>query len=157
MGRAQALAVLEQLRGTHFSAIYSSDLLRSRQTAELLAEPLGLTVTLERRLREINLGAWEGMLSGEIEAQYPRELADRARNPFHSRAPQGESIVEVAKRVIEAVNNITIKHQNESVLIVAHGVSLAVIICHVEGVPLEEIYEHAPENAKPYHGEWKLE
>lgn len=154
-GRAQALTARSQLMDTHFSAIYSSDLLRSRQTAELLAEPLGLTVALEPRLREINLGKWEGMLADEIEAQYPRELAERARDPFHARAPNGESPLEVTERVIMAVNDIAANHPGESVLIVAHGVSLAVIICHLQGFPLDEVYEHVPENAKPYQVEWK--
>lgn len=156
MGRAQALALRDQLQDVNFSAIYSSDLLRARQTAELIAEPLGLTVAPEPRLREINLGVWEGMLSSEIEERYPQELAERIRDPFHARAPQGESPLEVAERVIAAVDDIAGKHQDESVLIVAHGVSLAVIICHAQGFPLDEVYEHVPENAKPYRVQWNL-
>jgi len=155
MGRTQALAAYEQLRDKHLSAIYASDLLRSLQTAKLLAEPLGLTVIPEPRLREINLGAWEGMLSVDIEAQYPQEIAERALDPFHTRAPQGESPSDVTERVIAAINEIAAKHQNESVLIVAHGISLAVIICHAQDFPLERIYEHIPENAKLYCVEWK--
>lgn len=89
MGRAQTLAACDQWTDVSFSAIYSSDLLRARQTAELIAESLGLTVTLEPRLREMNLGAWEGMFSDEIEAQYPQELAERARNPFQARGAAG--------------------------------------------------------------------
>ncbi len=155
MGRAQTLAACDQWTDVSFSAIYSSDLLRARQTAELIAESLGLTVTLEPRLREMNLGAWEGMFSDEIEAQYPQELAERARNPFQARAPQGESPAEVAERVIAAVNETAVKYQDKSVLIVAHGISLAVIICRAQGIPLDNVYEHIPENAKPYRVEWK--
>lgn len=154
-GYAQALAIREQLAGKQLSAIYSSDLLRARQTAKLIANPLGLTVILEPRLREMNLGAWEGMLSSEIEAQYPLELAERARDPHHARAPQGESPVEVAERTIAAVDDIAGKHAGESVLIVSHGVSLSIIICHARGFPLNEVYKHIPENAKLYHVEWK--
>jgi len=153
-GRAQALAVRNQLKDANFSAIYSSDLLRARQTAELIAEPLGLTVVLEPRLREINLGAWEGMFSGEIEAQYSRELTERVRDPFNTRAPQGESPSDMMERVVVAVNDIAEEHTDESVIIVSHGVSLAIIICHTQGLPLNEVYEHVPENAKPYRVEW---
>jgi broad specificity phosphatase PhoE len=154
-GCRQALAVQDQLKDLHFSAIYSSDLLRARQTAELIAEPLGLTVNLEPRLREMNLGAWEGMLFNEIEAQYPQDLAARARDPFHTRATQGESPLDVTERVMATVNEIAIKHQDEPVLIVSHGVPLAVIICRVQGIPLNKVYDHIPENAKPYHVDWK--
>ena len=96
-GRAQVLALQDQLKKTPISAIYSSDLLRARQSAELIANRLGLDVTLESRLREMDLGVWEGMLSDEIKAQFPRELAERARNPVNTCAPGGESPMQVAK------------------------------------------------------------
>lgn len=155
MGRAQALSARDQWTDVSISAIYSSDLLRARQTAELIAESLGLIVILEPRLREMNLGAWEGMLSSDIEVQYPQELAERSRDPFHARAPQGESPFEVAERVIAAVEDIVQKHDGESVLIVAHGIPLAVIICRAQGFPMDEVYGHVPENGKPYRVEWK--
>lgn len=154
-GRLQALAIREQLQEIKLSAIFSSDLLRAQQTAELIAEPLGLPITLEPRLREINLGVWEGMPSEEIEAKYPQELAERAQNPFNARAPKGESPREVAERVLAAIDEITNKHRGKSILIVAHGISLAVIICHVNGFPMEDVYQHIPDNAQPYHVQWK--
>lgn len=154
VGRAQALAVRGQLKEARFSAIYSSDLLRSQQTAEWLAEPLELNVALEPRLREMDLGAWEGMLSSDIEIQYPRELEERKHDPFHARTPKGESPLEVAERVIAAMNEIAAKHLGGSVLIVSHGIPLAVILCRAQGIPLEKVYEHIPENAKPCRVEW---
>lgn len=154
-GRAQALVICEQIKAKNISAIYSSDLLRARQTAKLMAQPLGLTEILEPRLREMDLGEWEGMLSDEIEEKYPQELAERTRDPFHTPAPNGESPVEVEKRVLSAINEIASKHPNQSVLIVAHGVSLAVILCQTEGFQMEEIYQHVPNNAQPYRVQWR--
>jgi len=154
-GHAQALAVLNLLPRTSFAAIYSSDLLRAKQTAELIGAPLSLPITFEPRLREMNLGAWEGMLSENIKAQYPHELGEREKNPFDTHAPQGESPREVAERVITAADEIAGKHPNDSILIVSHGVALAVMICHAQGIPLSNVYEHIPENAKPYHVEWQ--
>jgi broad specificity phosphatase PhoE len=153
-GHAQALAILDLLPCADFAAIYSSDLLRARQTAELIAAPLNLTVVLDPRLREMNLGAWEGMLSEDIKAQYPRELAEREQNPFDAHAPQGESPREVAERAITAMEEIAGKHPNKAVLIVSHGVALAVMICHAQKFPLYDVYEHIPENAKPYYVKW---
>jgi broad specificity phosphatase PhoE len=155
MGRAQVLALREQLNGVHISAIYSSDLLRAQQTAKLTAEYLDLPVTLEPRLREMDLGDWEGMLSDEIKDQFSRELAARARDPLNTRAPHGESPRHVATRVIAAVDEIGRRHLGESVLIVAHGISLAVIQCFAHGIPLDKVYEYIPGNAKLCHVEWK--
>ncbi len=154
-GHEQASVASEKMKGVEISAIYSSDLLRARQTAEAIAIPLRLPVILEPRLREINLGVWEGVPSNDIEAQYPQELADRARDPFNTRAPDGESPCEVAERVLKAVNEIADRHRDESVLIVAHGISLAVIICHAEGFPMEDVYQHIPDNAQPHHVQWR--
>ena len=153
-GRAQVLTICEQLKGRRLSAIYSSDLLRAHQTAALIAESLGLPVTLEPRLREINLGSWEGMPSEEIEEKYSLELAERARNPVQARAPNGESPREVAERVLVAINEIASKHRDESILIVSHAVSLAVIICRFEGFPMEDVYQHIPDNAHAYRVQW---
>ncbi len=154
-GIAQALAIHEELSAMKFSAIYSSDLLRARQTAELIADLLNLDVTIEPRLREMNLGAWEGMLSDDIKTRYPHELEERKRNPFEARAPQGESPREVAARVIAAADEIAAWHPNGPVLIVSHGVALAVITCHARGISLTEVYEHIPDNASPHRVQWK--
>ena len=154
-GRAQALLACEQLKGVHISAAYSSDLLRSIQTAKLIAETFGLDVNLKPGLREINLGLWEGMFSDDIQKQYPVELEARVKDPFHFRAPQGEAPSEVADRVLAAVSKIVANHPDESVLIVAHGVSLAIILCHALEIPVKQVYENIPENAKPYCVEWK--
>jgi broad specificity phosphatase PhoE len=154
-GRTQAVSAREYLAGMHFAAIYSSDLLRARQTAELIAETLNLDISLEPRLREMNLGAWEGMLSGDIEARYPQELAERARDPLRACPPQGESPLNVDERVIPAVTDIAEKYPNDAILIVSHGIALAVIICHAEGIPMDKVYEHIPKNAIPYRVAWK--
>ncbi len=154
MGHKQALFASQKMKGVEIFAIYSSDLLRAKQTAEAIAIPLRLPVILEPRLREINLGVWEGMLSEDIEAQYPQELADRAQDPFYTPAPNGESPSEVAERVLQAVNEIAESHRDESVLVVAHGVSLAIITCHANRIPAADIYNHIPANAQPYYVQW---
>lgn len=153
-GRAQALAARKALADVPLAAVYSSDLLRCVQTAEIVVEDRGLEIYPEPRLREINLGAWEGMFSDEIEARYPQEMAEREREPFVTRAPDGESPSDVVDRVMAAVAEIVTKHPAEPVLVVGHGVSLAVILCRARGIPFHEIYDHIPENAQPQRVAW---
>jgi broad specificity phosphatase PhoE len=154
LGRAQAITVLEQLKDVPLTSVYSSDLLRAMQTAELIARQLNLPIFLEPRLREMHLGAWEGMLASKVETSYPQELAERKRDAFNARTPGGEALHEVALRVLEAMDEIAQKRPDESVLVVSHGVSLAVIICHVEGFPMNDVYKHIPNNMQPYHIHW---
>lgn len=153
-GRAQAAAAAEALRDERILAVYSSDLPRARETAERVAAALGLPVTLEPRLREINLGLWEGMLYDEIAARFPRELAARERERVHTSAPGGERPAEVAGRVLDAVGEIVRAHPRDAVVVVSHGVALAAVLCRAAGRPIETIYEHLPENAAPIRVEW---
>jgi len=154
MGRAQVLVIRKQLQKLNLSAIYSSDLLRCKQTAELIAQSLSLTVVLEPRLQEIDLGVWEGMLSEEIEATYSKELAERARDPFHARAPNGESPRVVMERVLAAVNEIAERHRDEAILILSHGIALTILSCLTESLRMEESYQHIPDQAQPYRAQW---
>ncbi|HEX5838227.1 MAG TPA: histidine phosphatase family protein [Anaerolineales bacterium] len=154
-GRAQALALQSQLAGKQFAAVYSSDLLRARQTADLLAEPLGLPVSLDPRLREMDLGDWEGLLSNEISARFPQLLLERDSNPVHTSAPRGETPACVAERVASALDDIVMNHCGQPVLIVAHGLSLAVVFCLARGFPLDQIYGYVPGNASLLHVEWE--
>jgi broad specificity phosphatase PhoE len=155
-GKAQVLALRSQLKTLQISAIYSSDLLRSRETAEIIAKQIDRPVIFDSRLREMGLGLWEGMCSDEIKACYPQELAERLRDPLNICAPQGESPKQVAERVVAAGNEMGRIHCGESILIVAHGISLAILICLSQEISLEKVYEYVPPNAKLVPVEWTL-
>jgi broad specificity phosphatase PhoE len=155
-GRVQVLALRSQLKNIQVSAIYSSDLLRSRETAEIIAKQIDRPVIFDSRLREMSLGLWEGMCSDEIKACYSQELAERVRDPLNTCAPQGESPRQVAERVAAAANEMGSIHRGESILIIAHGISLAILICLSQGISLEKVYEYVPPNAKLIPVKWTL-
>jgi alpha-ribazole phosphatase len=155
-GQARAKALAAQLAGTRIEAIYSSDLQRARETAEIIARRLGLTVKLDRRLREINQGEWEGLLVTEVTARYPLEWAARENDPLGARAPGGESVVEVAARVWAAADEIARAHPVGPVLIVSHGLALATLLCRVRGVPLQQARDLILDNAKPEMIKWRV-
>ncbi len=148
-GINQAQSLAQRLNGRRFTAIYSSDLQRARQTAEILAQRLKLPLKLDPRLREINQGQWEGELFTVLVERYAAEMTERRRNPIHAHPPGGESVAEVARRVIQAADDIARAHPQGSVLLVAHGITLAVLICQSQRIPLSEVYHNIPENADP--------
>jgi probable phosphoglycerate mutase len=156
-GLAQAQAAAEQLAvqdGLTFAAIYSSDLLRARQTAEIIARRLGLPVRLDARLREAHLGAWEGMLGDEVALRYVAELDERRRDPVHSRPPQGETVFELAARVGQALDDIAQAHPHANVIVVSHGLAIAAVLCLANGRPLEQVFAQIPDNAAPQIITW---
>jgi broad specificity phosphatase PhoE len=154
-GRTQARALAQQLQGQAFVAIYTSDLQRARETAEIIAAVLHLPVTLEPRLREINQGEWEGQLADVIKLRYAELWQQRILDPTNIRPPGGETVEEVAWRVYAALNDIARLHPTGSVLIASHGLALATVICELHSIPLGQAYTMIPNNAEPIWIDWE--
>lgn len=155
-GKMQAHQTGEKLMGKYFSAIYSSDLIRTKQTAQIIADTLGLLVIqTDSRLREIYQGEWEGQYFFEIKNTFPEKVASIRANPLHDRPPGGESIGEVAKRMIQVLDEIAIRYPCKDVLIISHGMSIATVISLTQGYGLEQAANLIPDNGVITTIEWK--
>ena len=117
-GREQARELAASLDGT-VDAIYSSDLLRASETAEIVGAALGLPVAVDPGLREVDVGEWSGLVHTEIESRYPEGFA-RWRQGMHG-WEDGESYDEMGVRVVGALLAIAARHPGETVLVVSHG------------------------------------
>jgi broad specificity phosphatase PhoE len=123
-GRAQAHALGRSLAGEPVDAIYSSDLRRASETADILGAALDLPVTTDPDLREIDVGSWSGLTREEVAARFPgRETHD------------GESRDELEARVVAAVRRIAQRHPDGHVLIVTHGGSIRSLQRHLDDEP----------------------
>lgn len=148
-GLAEAERAAALLAGQPIDAIYTSDLRRAEQTAAAIARACGIPYRVEARLREIDLGEWEGELFADIKARHPELIEARRRDPLDFRAPGAESLREVAERVCEATDAIAARHPGETVVIVSHGVALAPLITRAAGEDLAQAYRFIPDNAAP--------
>lgn len=146
-GMDQARLLADKLAGKTFCALYASDLMRARQTAEIIASRVNLPIRFDRRLREIYQGEAEGLLISEVQEKFNTALPDRIRDPLNSRMPGGESVLEVDARFKQAIVEIARAHPKEPVLVASHGLAIATMVCRVRGYPLESVYSHIPENA----------
>lgn len=153
-GRIQAQALARELQDSRFAAIYTSDLKRARETAEIIGASVQIPVTLEPRLREINQGEWEGQLVEVIKARYFKLWQQRDANPAIVRLPGGETVQEVADRVYAALNEIVGQHPGTSIIIVSHGLALATVICKAQGLQIGQAYTVIPGNATPVWVDW---
>ena len=130
IGRAQSVALGRYLasNGLRLAALYSSDLLRSWQTAQAIAEALGLPVQPEPRLREIDLGDWQGLTREEVltwdAERYAAYRADWRNVP----APNGESRAALRARARAAFDDITSRHAGQTVGLVTHGGTLGMLL-----------------------------
>ncbi|BDG17807.1 phosphoglycerate mutase [Thermus thermophilus] len=101
VGIGQAFRLAERLSRSRisFDRLYASDLRRARQTAEPLAQVLGLPIATTPLLREIHMGELAGLTRAEAEARFPSFLAEAAEDPWNARRPGGESMADLARRL----------------------------------------------------------
>jgi len=148
-GLKQARELAGKLAGESFAAIYSSDLSRAYQTAEAIAAAVHLPVQRDSRLREICQGAWEGLDLQQVIEKFNVDIRDANRDPETSRAPGGESVAEVANRMLEFSREVSQRYPGTKILLVTHGMSCATLYCAVNNIPLKEVHHYIPENATP--------
>jgi broad specificity phosphatase PhoE len=155
-GLAQAEAFAASLDGQKFSALYSSDLMRAYQTAQIIVAQVGLAIKTDQRLREINQGEWQGRTLVEIRAVYneSKQAQRSVIDPATARAPGGESVLEVSQRMALAADDIARAEPNGPVLVVSHGLALATLYCQARGIPLSEVYSHIADNTGAKVIEW---
>lgn len=127
-------------KASRLSTVYCSPLSRAVKSAEIIAEAYGLTPLISPDLMERHFGIWEGMSYTEIEEKYPEEFEAWTNNPLIYSPTNGESTCEVRDRIIPALENIISRHNGESIAIVAHGGVNRIILCHILGIPLENIF-----------------
>jgi broad specificity phosphatase PhoE len=117
----------EELRSTPFDAVYSSDLSRAYETAEIVAAAHGVPVVTDACLREIDIGSWSGLTKSEIQGRFAGERVD------------GETRDQHAARVLDAVERIARRHSGERILIVTHGGTMRALRAHVEDEPFHPV------------------
>jgi glucosyl-3-phosphoglycerate phosphatase len=129
---AQALATLEPY------ALWSSDLIRTRQTSAALTEATGLEPHLDERLREVNVGTWEGLRGEDIGAAEPEAWAALRRGEDVRRSSTGETVSEVGERVATALREIAAQAPDgATVVVTTHGLAGRAGLCRLLGLPFE--------------------
>jgi broad specificity phosphatase PhoE len=136
-GRAQARTLADELEDTEFAAVYSSDLRRAVETAQIVAKRHGLEVETDPDLREVDVGEWSGLTWGEIEERYPDGVV-RHRERGHG-WERGESYEAMTDRVLSALRRIASQHDGDQVLVVVHGGTMRALAAHVAS---EGVVEH---------------
>ena len=139
-GRRQARELAERVRGEGIVSLWSSDLSRARETAEIVGARLGLEPRLDPRLREANRGRWEGRLFIDIEREEPELYAAWRRAGEQFRFPGGESLRDQLDRVSAALADIRATGELPA-LVVCHGGSIRVMLCSRDPRGLDAFHE----------------
>ena len=136
-GVEQVTALGRRLAAEGLDCVYASDLQRAWRTGEAIAGHHGLVIRAEPRLREINLGDWEGSTYSEIEARDPERLARWVKDPVSVCPPGGETLAALASRVETLLDELCQRPESESIVLVSHGGTLGVLLCLALGMPTQ--------------------
>ena len=151
-GHQQARLLADYLANQHFSHIYSSDLLRARETvAPIVAHHTMTPLTYDERLRERTFGPYDGMEKTEIIAKY--RLTPHALYTHLASLPTSESAEQLYHRVRNLVQHLQELHNNEHILCITHGGFKRAIQVLLQDLPLLDIdlsLIHISEPTRPY-------
>ncbi len=148
LSQAYALAAKLQKKGPKPAVVYASPLRRAWQTAVIVAQAVDVPLKAEPRLKEIHLGAWEGVLATEIAHRWPELFHAWEVAPWKIRPPGGETIAEVQQRVYAAVDDILARHPGQTVAVVAHRLPIALIKIRYQNYDPEEVRRIPVPNAQ---------
>lgn len=139
LGREQADRVAARFESHRIEAIYSSPLSRCLELAETVARRHGLEVVVDERLREIDLGRWDGELVERI-IEMDGDLIKRWTKDPLTEIPGGESLQSVQERAMEWYHEATGAHPEGMILASSHGGPIRAILAGVIGLPLSNIF-----------------
>jgi broad specificity phosphatase PhoE len=138
-GRNQLTDLERRLLPYQLTQVFSSDLLRARQTAEAISAWTGVSVQTVPELREISFGRWEGLSWPEIEARDP-EYAERwAREYPRLAAPEGEDFAAFSARVQGALRRVADKSLGGCAAVVTHGGVIRTLLLELLRLPAESL------------------
>ena len=139
-GSAQAAALAARAPSLgRVAALVSSPLRRARQTADWIASALGVPVTEDDDVAELDFGEWEGLTMSEVTARNPTALADWAASPDVA-PPGGESITALTARVARARDRLVRAYPEQRVVVVTHVTPIKALVRTVLGAPAASLH-----------------
>ena len=136
-GELQIKALGEWMKEVPFDFLYCSDTARAHKTAEAISKFTGHNLNLDKRLREKNLGVFEGLTSEEARERYPENFQQFKTVGASYVIDQGESTQQLLERALEAIEEIRDRHPQKVAVVVTHGGVIRVLMKHVLGIPLD--------------------
>jgi probable phosphoglycerate mutase len=138
VGRRQAQLLARRLKPIMVDALYASPLGRALETAQLIGAAIGREPVVDRRLAELNYGAWEGTTFEEIKPTFPAIYRAWDADPGSLAPPEGESGVQLVERVMPFMTDMAQRHPSGNVVVVCHKTVCRLLACHIMGVPLAD-------------------
>ena len=140
VGLHQARLLAKHAPFNSADAIYSSDLIRARTTAEILAARFKLKVQVLPELRETSFGDWEGQAIKTLAEEANCGFESFFIDPENCHPPNGETFVDCQIRMVNVLRKIIAKHEGCRVIVVSHGAAIRLLLCAALGMPIKKMW-----------------
>lgn len=151
VGRREAVLLADYFADQGIDRVFSSPLLRARETAEAIATPLELPVETVEQLIESDVGVWEGLYWNEVEERYPEAyrlyMEDPGTNPYLG----GESFGDVQQRVLPVFEQLLQDNIGSTIVVVAHNSVNRSFLAHLVDLPIQRVHKLPQKNAATNH------
>ncbi len=136
----------QQLRATtgnkqNWQQIITSPLKRCADFSKELSQKYSLPLTIENEFKEISFGLWEGKTADQLLASDEKEIKQYWDDPVNFTPPQGENLITFEKRIIIAWNKMVADYQGKHILLISHAGVMRIILCHVLGIALTDLFK----------------
>lgn len=136
-GKKQAALNAKKLaKNTKVDLIISSDILRTKETAEIISQICGAKIVYDKRLRDLNAGELNG-----LDPKKYWEYLDTKADRFSAKPKGGESLISLRRRVYDFLDNIDKKYQGKNIVIVSHEMPLTMLEWTLKGMDIKNIVE----------------
>jgi len=124
-----------------WNQVVSSPLKRCAEFSRDFADKHQLPLKIEKDFKEISFGLWEGKTAEELLAEDEVRIKKYWNDPVNVIPPQGEALLDFEKKIILAWNKMLNKYAGQHVLLVSHAGVMRIILCHILGMPLTELFK----------------
>lgn len=135
-------------QGRSIDLIFASPLLRTQQTAEIVGKELKIKPKIDKRLREVGFGIFNG---GSAEKMWKSFKGEEER--IKNGPPRGESYTQILERMMDFLKDIDKKYKNKNILIVSHEGPLVLLQGKVMGLSIKETIKEFPLEKRIHKGE----
>jgi probable phosphoglycerate mutase len=145
-GKEQAKQLAYALKEYPIDMIFTSDLGRAIETAQIIGDEIDVKVQETNALREMGFGEWEGLLIDEIKSNYASVYTTWRNEPHLAQIPGGETLHLIKDRVDSFIQSLNKKYDNKHILLVTHSVTVRVMLLAFLNSGMENIYRIKQDN-----------
>ncbi len=136
LGRKQAVRIGSRLINENVDIIFTSDLARAFDTANIISGIINKPLVVSQDIREINFGKWEGLTLQNIKEMYRDEYSLWLKEPDRLEIEGAETLKKLEARIMNWINNIIMESRENNIAIVSHSATLKTIILGLLGIDI---------------------